>query len=344
MPSKIIHIEKSFLGENGLYYFLYKITNLINHHFYFGKHQTKNLNDSYFGSGLVLKNAIKKYGKENFVFEILNFFKNEIDLNNAEKELLTEDLLNSDECYNINYGGHGGRNKALLHKMVVLNKHTNQKILIDVVKYDPKYHITTCKGKFVAKDSDGKKYLIDIDDPRYLKGELVGCSKGWANMINIKTGVLERVEVKKCKETHRSPFLNMSPKNKNTISVFDLEGNKFYVDKNDKRIGKQLFIFKDYLKRRIKIKVRTPLHTSLLVDKNDPKYLSGEYIDWFEYKIKFKNKITGEIKLFYRNSFQLNDDWQRQIIVKDKSKNYLQIKVFPDDPRLKTGILYLKNE
>lgn len=55
-------------------YTIYKITNLINQKIYIGKHQTKNLNDGYFGSGIFLRKAISKYGKENFVKEIMFIF------------------------------------------------------------------------------------------------------------------------------------------------------------------------------------------------------------------------------------------------------------------------------
>jgi hypothetical protein len=47
-------------------YFVYKITNHINGKMYVGQHVVVNENDLYFGSGFLLKVAIKKYGKENF--------------------------------------------------------------------------------------------------------------------------------------------------------------------------------------------------------------------------------------------------------------------------------------
>lgn len=89
-------------------YTVYKTINLLNGKFYIGKHQTENENDSYLGSGKALRNAIKKHGKCNFKKEILFVFDNEQDMNKKEKELITEELVNHPQCYNIGVGGEGG--------------------------------------------------------------------------------------------------------------------------------------------------------------------------------------------------------------------------------------------
>ena len=87
-----------------MYYTIYKITNKINNKFYIGKHQTEDLNDGYMGSGKLIKRAIKKYGFDNFVKEILHIFDNEADMNAKEKEL----VVLSEQSYNLCDGGHGG--------------------------------------------------------------------------------------------------------------------------------------------------------------------------------------------------------------------------------------------
>lgn len=91
-----------------IHYFLYKTTNLVNGKIYVGKHITKKLNDGYIGSGKLLKRAINKYGKENFKFEILSFYDNEVDLNRAEAELVTEEFCLRKDTYNLCVGGKGG--------------------------------------------------------------------------------------------------------------------------------------------------------------------------------------------------------------------------------------------
>jgi hypothetical protein len=53
------------------FYIVYKTTNIITGRFYIGSHQTSNINDGYIGSGKVLKMAVRKYGRDNFKFEII---------------------------------------------------------------------------------------------------------------------------------------------------------------------------------------------------------------------------------------------------------------------------------
>jgi group I intron endonuclease len=89
-------------------YTIYQITNKLNGKIYIGKHQTENINDGYFGSGVALKEAIKKYGKECFEKEILFVFDTEVEMNDKERELITEDFVKRKDTYNLGVGGEGG--------------------------------------------------------------------------------------------------------------------------------------------------------------------------------------------------------------------------------------------
>jgi hypothetical protein len=85
-------------------YIIYKITNLTNQKFYIGAHKTENINDDYFGSGVVIKKAIVKYGKTNFCKEILELLNSEEEMYEREKEL----VFLGEKSYNITKGGKGG--------------------------------------------------------------------------------------------------------------------------------------------------------------------------------------------------------------------------------------------
>jgi GIY-YIG catalytic domain. len=88
-------------------YIVYKITNKQNNKIYIGK--TKENNDDYFGSGLLIKRAIKKYGIENFTKEIIEICLNEEQLNEREMFWINEfNSTNKNIGYNITSGGNGG--------------------------------------------------------------------------------------------------------------------------------------------------------------------------------------------------------------------------------------------
>jgi hypothetical protein len=91
-----------------LYHFIYKTTNLINQKYYIGMHSTNDLNDGYIGSGTNLIRSIKKYGKHNFKFEIIEFLPNRKLLKEKEIEIVNKELLKDSMCLNICTGGDGG--------------------------------------------------------------------------------------------------------------------------------------------------------------------------------------------------------------------------------------------
>jgi hypothetical protein len=90
------------------YHYIYKTTNLVNNKFYIGMHSTSNLDDGYIGSGKILWYSIKKYGRENFKMEILEFLPDRSSLKLRESELVNESLLQDPLCMNLQIGGGGG--------------------------------------------------------------------------------------------------------------------------------------------------------------------------------------------------------------------------------------------
>lgn len=93
--------------QNNIHY-LYKTTCLVTGRYYIGMHSTTNLEDGYMGSGKRLRYSIRKHGKENHVKEILEFFGSRELLVEAERNVITPDMLVDNMCMNLKEGGSGG--------------------------------------------------------------------------------------------------------------------------------------------------------------------------------------------------------------------------------------------
>lgn len=133
------------------YYYFYKITNLLNEHYYYGVHQTDDLDDGYMGSGRRLHRAYEKYGIENFKKEILKYFDNAEDMYNYEESIVTEKLTKDENCYNIVKGGMGDPHPFSNAKNI---------------------------GFATVKNADGEIFRVSVNDERYISGELVHISTG----------------------------------------------------------------------------------------------------------------------------------------------------------------------
>lgn len=92
-------------------YTLYKTTNNINNKFYIGVHNAFVADDDYLGSGVALKKAIIKYGRENFSKEIIQVFSDRNQAYNMEKLIVDYEFVQRKDTYNLNIGGTGFEEK-----------------------------------------------------------------------------------------------------------------------------------------------------------------------------------------------------------------------------------------
>ena len=135
------------------YNYFYKITNLINNHFYYGIHSTNDLNDGYMGSGSRLHYAYKEFGIENFKKEILKFFDTREECAKYEAFIVNEELITDINCYNISLGGE---------------------------TYNTLNTISCI-------DKDGNRFRCKYNDPEYINGEYKPITTGYLPVIDKKT-------------------------------------------------------------------------------------------------------------------------------------------------------------
>ena len=160
--------------------YLYRTENLENGKFYIGI--TINPVDSgYLGSGKLLKRAVKKYGREKFKRIDLKEFDNRKKARKAEIEIVTQELVDNHNCYNVALGGRAGspgnsRSEEVRRKISESLKGENNPSYGRSVSNETKMKISNAKkGKSHSEETCRK-----ISDK--LKGKIV--SKEWCRKIS----------------------------------------------------------------------------------------------------------------------------------------------------------------
>lgn len=97
-------------NDNDGLYTVYLIINNLNSKKYIGVHKEQPDEDlySYMGSGKAITTAVKKYGVENFTKVILARFDTREPMVTMEEQLVTQDIVESKEYYNMRTGGDHG--------------------------------------------------------------------------------------------------------------------------------------------------------------------------------------------------------------------------------------------
>jgi hypothetical protein len=107
----------------------------------------------YMGSGLQLRNSLKKHGKENHKVEILEHCFSVEFLRSREKEIVNEELLKDSLCMNLTIGGEGGAH--------FLGKKHSEKTLKKLSDISKNYILTDEQKenqRLWAKSQIGKKH------------------------------------------------------------------------------------------------------------------------------------------------------------------------------------------
>lgn len=168
-------------------YIIYKTTNQLDQKIYIGKASGIRVFNNYLGSGVHLRRAIKKYGRENFKRRIIDDAQNMKEL--CEKEIFWIDFYGSRDPeigYNITEGGEGstywkGKKFSAKHRKKIseafsgegnpfYGKHLSK-------EHKEKLRIANLGSKRPARSEEYRKYLSESrkgkNNPNYKHGKFV---------------------------------------------------------------------------------------------------------------------------------------------------------------------------
>lgn len=239
-----------------MYYIVYETTNNINNKKYIGMHSTYDLEDSYIGSGKLIKKALKKYGRSSFTREILFIYDSYEEMAIKEKELITESIVENKLYYNLKTGGSGGNlSKETIEKIRLKNigRKVKRESIIKALNtrkrngtwykfgknhhfYNKHHSVKTCikvseslKNYYYKNDvwNKGKKYNF-IDDNEYKKF-------GHPETVVVKNKIGEKFRISKNDKRFLSGEL--IGHTSGYVTVKDKDGNFLSVKVDDKRIN-----------------------------------------------------------------------------------------------------------
>tara|TARA_Y100000034_G_scaffold135973_1_gene210069 strand:- start:6186 stop:6764 length:579 start_codon:yes stop_codon:yes gene_type:complete len=151
-------------------HYIYKITNTFNEKEYVGRRSTSKYflpeeDYKYMGSGIVIKQAMKKYGKENFKKEIISVHKNKETLIKEEEKIVNRKYVDNKNTYNLRLGGPGalpGKDNHFYGK-----KHSKKSI--EIMRKKKKNSIPWSKGKKLGPMNDDGKKVRQLSSPKRKK-------------------------------------------------------------------------------------------------------------------------------------------------------------------------------
>jgi len=182
---------------------VYEIINKINGKRYIGK--DKNNDPRYFGSGKLIKRAVEKYGKDNFIKTILEECNSEEHLDERERYWIEKsDAIRSKAYYNLKGGGDGGDSWYQRRDSIEYDNFRDKMKTIRATK--PNLPHSEKTKQLQAKKAIGR-YTLDWYIDRY--GDTIGRDMYQQRNTNLTYRYISESEINKLKSITRDNLLEL---------------------------------------------------------------------------------------------------------------------------------------
>lgn len=197
-----------------MYGYIYKTANLVNNKIYIGQHKSAEFNPKYLGSGVLIRRAIKEFGKDNFKVELIEECADADELNLREeyyiKQYNARDLTIG---YNIANGGQERFFTGCTHSDEARLKMSNR------AKNRP--HPPTTLGRIQITNGIENHTIKENEFPiwqqkGFYRGRVVTNKVVWNKGLTKETNA----KVRKCAERRAEKFANGE-----SIGCFGIKGN-----------------------------------------------------------------------------------------------------------------------
>jgi group I intron endonuclease len=276
---------------------VYKITNNLNGKIYIGKDTTSN--ENYYGSGLLIKRAIEKYGIENFSKEILEECDGYELL--SEREIYWIDYYNSTDLligYNISSGGDGGD---------TISNHPNRKKVVEKIRKTNIKAGKTYEEAFGVEKAKAYKEKLSKNRLGKTFEDLYG--KERAKEIKAKISKTKKLN-SKCKPKKVT-------KSKEQLHIEKILEYKNLVEKNDNYdyIKVDTYIWRNKYKTKqgytffIKYFTEETMQVHLSKKEKLKRKNISKRIEWYKHNYTHSEKTKEKISKSYAKRF-LNDKYE----------------------------------
>ena len=187
------------------YGFIYLTKNIINNKIYIGQKIIRdNKCITYLGSGIIIKSEIKKYGKENFIRDILEFCNSKEQLNSREVYWISKyNSTDSNIGYNISKGSCGG-DLVTPEKRYITNKKISKSLRL--------YWNTNRDEK--SKESSNRMKLLHKTNPNMSKNNRNKTGKN-----HPMYGVISSAETRRLISENNKKYYQENPNKKIEMSI-----------------------------------------------------------------------------------------------------------------------------